>query len=129
MTTRGRMLIALGFLVVSLAWTSVGRSEPETMHVAGSVLAVDASQRNIVVGDMGPLLHDGRSAIVARSIRVTSATEFTEVARTDGVAPNGWIGGYVATKVPAKRVKPGDFGTGERYPAPPSRRAQWPELR
>jgi hypothetical protein len=118
MTTRGRLLTALGFVLMSLAWTSAGRSAPETLHVAGSVLAVDASQRNIVVGDMGPLLDDGRCEITARTIRVTSATEFTEVARTDGVAPSGWTGGYIAAKVSAKRVKPGDFVAVTVRPGP-----------
>jgi hypothetical protein len=110
MTTRGRVS-AWVFGVVSLASVSVGWTAPATIHFAGNVLAIDASKGNIVIGDMGPLLDDGRSEITRRSIRVTSSTEFTRVARIDGVAPSGWIGDYVATKLPRWDVKPGDFVT------------------
>src|SRR5262249_41173615 len=109
MTKWGRGLGAWVFGVVSLASASVGWSAPETTRVAGNVLAVDASKGHIVVGDMGPLLDDGRSNIIRRGIPVTSSTEFTRVARANGIGPSGWIGDYVATKLSPWDVKPGDF--------------------
>ena len=109
MTTCGRVFGAWVFGLVFLASASVGWSAPETIHVAGNVLAVDASLGKIVVGDVGPLLADGQSEVTRRSIRVTTFTEFTRVTRADGVAPSGWIGDYVATRLPRWGVKPGDF--------------------
>jgi hypothetical protein len=105
----GKRLGAWVFGLVSLVSASVSWSAPETPHVAGNVLGLDASRGSIVVGDMGPSLDDGQGPIIRRSIRVTSSTEFTRVARADGVAPSGWIGDYVATKLSPWDVKPGDF--------------------
>jgi hypothetical protein len=111
MTTCRKVLGAWVFGFVSLGSAAIGWSAPETIHYAGNVLAVDAGMSKIVVGDMGPLLDNGRSEIALRSIRVTPSTEFTRVRRTDGVAPSGWIGDYVATRLSRWDVKPGDFVT------------------
>jgi acetyl-CoA acetyltransferase len=92
-----------------LTSASAGWCASSTVDYAGNVLVVDATTGNIVVGDMGPLQNDGRSEIARRSIVVTPSTEFTKVIRTQGVAPSGWIGDYVTTRVAPSEVKPGDF--------------------
>ena len=120
MTTCRKMLGVLMFGLVSLASASMGWSASETIHYAGDVVAIDASMGKIVVGDMGPLLDNGRSEITLRSSRVTSSTEFTRVRRTDSVAPSGWIGDYVATRLSRWDVKPGDFVTVTVSPGPES---------
>jgi hypothetical protein len=108
-------MIKLGWLwgaivVLSLlASASAGWCASSTADYAGNVLAIDATTGNIVVGDMGPLQNDGRSEIARRSIVLTPSTEFTKVIRTQGVAPSGWIGDYVTTRVAPSEVKPGDF--------------------
>jgi hypothetical protein len=78
MTKLGWVLGAAILGLALLAPTSVGRSASSTVDYAGNVLAVDATTGRIAVGDMGPLLDDGRSDITRRSILVTSATEFTK---------------------------------------------------
>ena len=103
--TVGTAIVSLVLLVS----TSVGWCASSTVDYAGNVLAVDAATGKIVVGDMGPLQNDGRSEIASRSIVVTSSTEFTKVSRTQGVAPSGWIGDYVTTRLAPSLVKPGDF--------------------
>src|SRR5262249_37913326 len=92
-----------------LASTSAGWCASSTVDYAGHVLAVDAATGSMVVGDMGPLQNDGRSEIARRNIVVTPSTEFTRVTRTEGVAPSGWIGDYVTTRVAPSDVKLGDF--------------------
>lgn len=76
---------------------------------AGNVLAVDRAAGTIVVGDMGPLLDNGRSEVTPRSIHVPPSAEFARVARALGAAPNGWIGDYVETSLLSWDVRPGDF--------------------
>jgi len=108
MTKLGWLLGAIEGLGL-LASASAGWCASSTVDYAGNVLAVDAISGTIVVGDMGPLQNDGRSEIARRSIVVTPSTEFTRVIRTQGVAPSGWIGDYVTTRVAPSQVKPGDF--------------------
>jgi len=100
----------IGFLGFALLTSvSSGWGAPLTRDYAGEILAVDRTAGTIVIGDMGPLLDDGQSKIARRSIRVTSSTEFAEVRRIDAVAPSGWVGDYVESRIPAWDVKPGDF--------------------
>jgi hypothetical protein len=79
--------------------------------LAGLVVSVDRAGGTFVVGDMGPRLPSGKSALTRYTIQTTAATEFVRVKRASGVAPNGWFGDYVETKLPALAVKPGDYVT------------------
>jgi hypothetical protein len=100
----------VGFLGCALlASVSTGWGAAPTRTYAGQILAVDRATGTIVVGDMGPRLDDGQSKITHRNIRVTPATEFASVRRSDGAAPSGWIGDFVEQRLPAWDVKPGDF--------------------
>lgn len=108
MGRRGRIWGA-GLSVALLASTTAGWAASDRVGYAGDVLAVDRSAGRIVVGDMGPLLGNGNSEVTRRSIQVTPATEFVMVTRATGVAPSGWAGDYLETRLPAWDVKPGDF--------------------
>jgi hypothetical protein len=109
------------FLILALA--APGRAEAAAARHAGLVLAVDRTGGTLVVGDMGPLLENGTSQITRYTMQVTPSTEFVRVKRASGVAPSGWFGDYVETKLSAWDVKPGDFvavaseGDGRRVKA------------
>lgn len=92
-----------------LAWTPPGWGASATPSVAGAILAVDKSAGTIVVGDMGPRLEDGTSAIGRRTILVTASTSFVEVKRASGPARSGWTGDYEEEPLAAWDVMPGDF--------------------
>ena len=57
------------------------------------------------------VLESGRSEVRRYTMQVTSSTEFARVKRASGVAPSGWVGDYVETRLPAWDVKPGDWVT------------------
>src|SRR5262249_24023516 len=95
--------------LVLLTSVPVGWCASSSITYAGNVLAVDTATGRIVIGDMGPLLNDGRSEITSRTILLTPSTEFTKVARTRGVAPSGWIGDFVTTHLAPSDIRPGDF--------------------
>jgi len=84
---------------------------------------VSVEKAAFVMGDMGPLLQSGRSEITRYTIEATPATEFVHVKRASGVAPSGWFGDWVETRLPPMEVKPGDFvavtteGQGRRLKA------------
>jgi hypothetical protein len=40
---------------------------------------------------------------------VTPSTELTKTTRTQGVAPSGWIGDYVTTRLAPSKIQLGDF--------------------
>jgi len=95
--------------LVLLTSVPFGWCASSSVNYAGDVLAVDTATGRIVIGDMGPLLNDGRSEITPRTILLTPSTEFTRVARTRGVAPSGWIGDFVTTRLAPSDIRPGDF--------------------
>jgi hypothetical protein len=95
--------------VLLLVSVSAGATTPDLAPYAGSVVAVDPRAGTIVVGDMGPAQGDGTGPIVRRTITVTPSTEFVRVSRAPGVAPSGYVGDFVETRVPAWNVNPGDY--------------------
>jgi len=108
-TTR---ICTLGFFSLAfLTSTSIAWSVPDTSRYAGIVLDIDKTAQRIVVGDMGPLLDNGKSEIIRRNVQVTPFTKFASVKRTSGPAPSGWIGDYVEAEPSARDVRPGDFVT------------------
>jgi hypothetical protein len=123
MKTDGKILAASLAVFLVLALAAPGRTEAAAARHAGLVLAVDKAGGTLVVGDMGPLLSNGTSQITRYTMQVTSSTEFVRVKRASGVAPSGWFGDYVETKLAAWDVKPGDFvavtseGDGRRVKA------------
>ena len=48
------------------------------------------------------VLESGRSEVRRYTMQVTSSTEFARVKRASGVAPSGWVGDYVETRLPAR---------------------------
>ncbi len=88
-----------------------GGAEAVATNYSGVVLSVDQAVGKIIVGDMGPVLKSGKSEIARRSIQVKPSTAFVRVKRTAGAAPNGWLGDYVETELPAADVKPGQWVT------------------
>ena len=106
----GRVLAGWLFGCSVLALLLSGSGEAAARH-AGIVMAVDKTAGTIVMGDMGPLLANGKSEITRYTVQVTLSTQFVLVKRTSGVAPSGWIGDYVETNLPAWEVKPGDWVT------------------
>jgi hypothetical protein len=110
MKTRWMVLAGRLVLMVSiLALTASGPTEAKALTFAGLVLAVDKAGGTIVIGDMGPLLSSGKSQVTRRTIQVTPSTEFVRVKRAAGIAPSGWDGDYVETRLAAWEAKPGDF--------------------
>lgn len=105
----------LGFSILALAVPD--GSEAAVARHAGLVIAVDKAEGTIVMGDMGPRLPSGKSEITRYTMHVAPSTEVVRVKRAPGVAPSGWFGDYVETKLSAGDVKPGDFvavtGEGE----------------
>lgn len=100
----------LGLAMLPMASTAAWGAAAATSY-SGNVLEVDQTAARIVVGDMGPLLDNGKSEITPRSVRVTPSTDFATAKRASGAAPSGWIGDYVETTLAAWEVKPGDFVT------------------
>lgn len=111
MSKRGRIWAGGLLSLQLLALAGPGRAEAVTTIYSGIVLSVDQAAGKIVLGDMGPMLQNGKSEIVRRSIQVTPSTVFVRVKRAAGAAPSGWVGDYVETKVPAMDIKPGDWLT------------------
>ena len=109
MKTPGKMLIARSLTLLVLMLAVCAWTEAATARYAGVVVAVDKAAGTIVVGDTGPKLPSGESKITRYTMRVTRSTEFARVKRAAGVAPSGWLGDYVETKLPAWDVKPGDW--------------------
>lgn len=99
----------LGGLVLAILAAASASAAP--VVYSGAVLAVDEAAGTIVVGDMGPMLASGKSEIRRRTVRVTPSTEFNRVARAEGAAPSGWIGGYVETSARPWSVRVGDWVT------------------
>ena len=119
MMTKRRKARLVGCVGVGLlALAAAGLVEAATSTYSGTVVSLDQAAGTIVVGDMGPLLQNGKSEIVERRIQVTRSTKFVRLKRAAGAAPSGWIGDYVETTLPAWDVKPGDWVTitGERGP-------------
>jgi hypothetical protein len=94
-----------------LTLAASGGAEAATALYAGVVQSVDKAAGTIVVGDMGPRLKSGESKATPRTIRVGPSTEFVRVKRSPGVAPSGWFGDYVETRLAPWQVKPGDWVT------------------
>lgn len=109
----------LGLSILALA---VPHRSDAARH-AGLVIAVDKAAGTIVMGDMGPRLRDGLGEITRYTLQVAPSTEIVRVKRAAGVAPSGWFGDYVETRLSAGDVKPGDFvavtseGKGRRLKA------------
>jgi hypothetical protein len=119
----GLKTLAGSLVVLSiLAVATPGLARAPATH-AGLVVSVDKAGGTFVMGDMGPLLPSGKSEVTRYTIQATAATEFVRVKRASGVAPSGWFGDWVETKLPALDVKPGDFvavvtdGKGQRLKA------------
>ncbi|HEV8440336.1 MAG TPA: hypothetical protein VGT40_19790 [Methylomirabilota bacterium] len=117
MSKQGRIWGA-GFCGVALVISaSLAGAGPDTGGYAGEVLAVDKGAGRIVVGDMGPLLDNGKSEIARRNIQVTPSTQFVKVKRANDTAPTGFGGDYVETPLPSWEIQPGDFVTVAVKPA------------
>jgi len=104
-----RVILRAGLALLALAVALP--AEAATVRHSGTVVSVDAAAGRLVIGDMGPMLKDGKSTITRRMIRLTPSTEFLLVKRASGAAPDGWNGGYVETRVSAEDVKPGVWVT------------------
>jgi hypothetical protein len=123
MNTRWKILAGwlLGLSILTLA--APDRSEAAVARHAGLVIAVDKAGGTIVMGDMGPRLSSGKSEITRYTMQVAPSTEFVRVKRASGVAPSGWFGDYVETRLSPWDVQPGDFvavtseGQGRRLKA------------
>jgi hypothetical protein len=111
---RAIVLAGLALLALAVALPA----EAATVTRSGTVVSVDAAAGRVVIGDMGPRLKDGKSKITRRTIRLTPSTEFLLVKRATGVAPGGWNGGYVETRISAADVKPGAWVTVSGEPGP-----------
>jgi len=111
MNTHGKSLAGWLLGLSLLVLVAPGRAEPTTGVRSGLVMAVDRAAGTIVMGDMGPRLKSGESQVTRSTIRVTPSTEFVRLKRAAGVAPSGWIGDYVETRLAAWDVKPGDWVT------------------
>jgi hypothetical protein len=103
--------LALSFLV-ALGVAPIASDGPAAAgRRAGLVMSVDRSAGTIVLGDMGPRLPSGESKVTPQAIRVTPSTQFVRVRRAEDIAPSGWRGDYVESRLPAWEVKPGDWVT------------------
>jgi len=111
MSTHSKILSGVLVGLSLLALAPPGRTEAATARHSGEVLSLDKAVGTILVGDMGPMLESGRSEVRRYTIQVTPSTEFVRVKRASGVAPSGWVGDYVETRLPAWDVKPGDWVT------------------
>jgi len=111
MSKRGKARLVGCVGVGLLALAAAGLVEAAKSTYSGTVVSIDQAAGTIVVGDMGPLLQNGKSQIVERRIQVTRSTEFVRLKRAAGAAPSGWIGDYVETPLPAWDVKPGEWVT------------------
>ena len=100
-------LLSLGLI----AAPGAGQAAVAATRYSGVVLSVDQAAGRIVLGDMGPVLKNGKSEIARRSIQVMPSTAVVRVKRAAGVAPSGWIGDYVEDKLAATDIKPGDWVT------------------
>lgn len=110
-TGTDRKMLVAGLLVwafVAGLGTSGALAAVETKH-AGTVVAVDQAAASIVIEEVGPLLKTGKSEIRRVKVQVGSSAEFTLARRIAGAGPDGWIGAYVETPLPAWQVKDGDF--------------------
>jgi hypothetical protein len=105
-----RTMTAL-LMASSLSAAAFDRAQAASVRHAGVVLSVDQAAGTIVVGDMGPKLPSGESKITKYTMRVTPETELLRATRTAGVAPSGWPGDYVETRLTGLDVKPGDWVT------------------
>jgi len=119
-----RFMLAACLALLSILTAPVSdQIEAAAADHAGLVVAVDRAAGTFVMDDMGPLRSSGKSEATRYTIEVTSATEFVHAKRASGVAPSGWAGEYVETKLPAWEFKPGDFvvvtseGRGQRLKA------------
>ena len=101
------LIVAVVVTAVS-AVLAVGSTGAATVLHVGMVEHVDPTG-TFVVGDMGPKLPSGESKVTRYTVRVTPSTEMSRVSRAAGVAPSGWIGGYVEVREPSLRLKPGDW--------------------
>lgn len=105
-----RKILSGGFVGLSLlALAASSWSEAATTRYAGVVQSLDKTAGTIIVGDMGPMLKSGESKITPHTILVRPSTEFVRVKRAAGVAPSGWFGDYVETRLSAWELKPGDW--------------------
>lgn len=111
MKTHCTTLIARFLIPPLVSLVASGSAEAATARHAGVIVAVDNAAGTIVVGDMGPKLPGGESKITRYTVLVTPSTELVRVKRGSGMAPSGWVGDYVETKLPSWDVKPGDWVT------------------
>jgi hypothetical protein len=111
MRTRDRIVAGcwLGLWLFMLAAPASGA----TVRRSGEVIEVNEAGDTVVVGDMGPMLANGTSAVTRRSIRVTPSTTVVRVGRAAGAAPSGWVGDYVESKLGSRNIKRGDWVTIE----------------
>ena len=111
MSQRARIWAArlLGLSLLGLGGASA--ADAVTTAWSGIVLSVDQAAGRIVVGDMGPMLKNGKSEIARRSVQTTPSTTFVRVKRGAGAVPSGWIGDYTETNLAAPDVKPGEWVT------------------
>jgi len=100
-------LLSLGLIAAA----GIGHAAMAATSYSGVVLSVDQAAGRIVVGDMGPVLKNGKSEIARRNIQVMPSATVVRVKRAAGVAPSGWVGDYVEAKLAATDIKPGDWVT------------------
>ena len=100
-------LLSLGLIAAAGA----GHAAVAATSYSGVVLSVDQGAGRIVVGDMGPVLKNGKSEIARRSIQVMPSATVVRVRRAAAAAPSGWVGDFVEDKLAATDIKPGDWVT------------------
>jgi hypothetical protein len=77
---------------------------------SGVILSIDTTAHKLQLREMGPWTSEATKP-VTRSIDFGRDTKFELVTRAKGPNPQGWIGGYVESVLPASAVQPGDFAT------------------
>jgi FtsP/CotA-like multicopper oxidase with cupredoxin domain len=76
---------------------------------AGTVEMVDRSAGTIVIEDIGRRLKSGKSEVHHVKVHVSPSAQFARAQRVAGPGPEGWIGAYAESPLPAWDVKKGDF--------------------
>jgi len=102
-----RMTLALA--LAGLVAASTAQAAATGKH-SGTIVGVAAKGSTVTLEEMGPWKGPGQAPL-RRVIHLTPTTKIVLVTRASGATPDGWLGGFTASRLSMSDVQRADYVT------------------